>query len=123
MKNTLQEIDGGKMKTLIVGSGVIGVIYGWALAQSGVEVTHFVRKGRQDQFKDGIQLDLLDERKGHTKYNLTKYASAKASFLPRALSSSQNPKITKVFVVRPGHRPCLPRMKRSAGRFRYQWSI
>ena len=62
------------MKTLIVGTGIIGVVYGWALTQSGNDVTHFVRKGRKDQFKDGIQLDLLDERKGHTKYNMTKYA-------------------------------------------------
>ena len=62
------------MKTLIVGTGIIGVVYGWALAQSGNDVIHFVRKGRKDQFKDGIQLDLLDERKGHTKYNMTKYA-------------------------------------------------
>lgn len=62
------------MKTLVVGTGIIGVLYGWALAQSGNDVTHFVRKGRKDQHKDGIQLDLLDERKGHTKYNLTNYA-------------------------------------------------
>lgn len=62
------------MKTLIVGTGIIGVIYGWALAQAGVDVTHFVRKGRKAQFKDAVNLDLLDERKGHPKYNLTKYA-------------------------------------------------
>jgi ketopantoate reductase len=62
------------MKTLIVGTGIIGVIYGWALSRAGVDVTHFVRKGKQDQFKDGVNLDLLDERKGHTKYNVTKYA-------------------------------------------------
>jgi 2-dehydropantoate 2-reductase len=62
------------MKTLVVGTGIIGVVYGWALAQSGNDVTHFVRKGKMDQFKNGISLDLLDERKGHTKYNLTKYA-------------------------------------------------
>lgn len=62
------------MKTLIVGTGIIGIIYGWALAQSGVDVTHFVRKGRKDQFQDGVNLDLLDERKGHPKYNVTKYA-------------------------------------------------
>jgi 2-dehydropantoate 2-reductase len=62
------------MKTLIVGTGVIGVIYGWALTQAGVDVTHYVRKGKKDQFKDGVSLDLLDERKGHPKYNLTKYA-------------------------------------------------
>jgi 2-dehydropantoate 2-reductase len=62
------------MKTLIVGTGVIGVIYGWALSQAGVDVTHFVRKGKKDNFKNGVDLDLLDERKGHPKYNLTKYA-------------------------------------------------
>ena len=62
------------MKTLIVGTGIIGVIYGWALSQSGVDVTHFVRKGKKDQFKNGVDLDLLDERKGHLKYNVTKYA-------------------------------------------------
>lgn len=61
------------MKTLIVGSGVIGVIYGWALSQAGVDVTHFVRKGMKDQFKDGVTLDVLDERKGHPRYNITKY--------------------------------------------------
>jgi ketopantoate reductase len=62
------------MKTLIVGSGIIGVIYGWALAEAGVDVTHFVRNGRKGQFKDGVNLDILDERKGHLKYNSTKYA-------------------------------------------------
>ncbi len=62
------------MKTLIVGTGIIGVIYGWALSQSGVDVTHFVRKGKKGQFKDGVTLDLLDERKGHLKYDVTKYA-------------------------------------------------
>jgi 2-dehydropantoate 2-reductase len=62
------------MKTLIVGTGIIGVLYGWALAQAGVDVTHFVRRGKKDQFKDGVKLDLLDERKGHPKYNVSKYA-------------------------------------------------
>ncbi|HSL42908.1 MAG TPA: 2-dehydropantoate 2-reductase N-terminal domain-containing protein [Anaerolineales bacterium] len=61
------------MKTLIVGAGIIGTIYGWALSQAGNDVTHLVRKGKKDQFRDGLRLDLLDERKGHTKYNLTKY--------------------------------------------------
>lgn len=62
------------MKTLIVGTGIIGVIYGWALSQSGLDVTHFVRSSRKEEFKDGVVLDLLDERKGHPKYNVTKYA-------------------------------------------------
>jgi 2-dehydropantoate 2-reductase len=62
------------MKTLIVGTGIIGVIYGWALSQAGVDITHFVRKGKKDHFKDGISLDLLDERKGHPKYTVTTYS-------------------------------------------------
>jgi ketopantoate reductase len=62
------------MKILIVGTGIIGVLYGWALVQAGVDVTHFVRKGKKDQFKAGVDLDVLDERKGHPKYSLTKYA-------------------------------------------------
>jgi ketopantoate reductase len=53
------------MKTLIVGTGVIGVIYGWALHAGGGDVTHFVRPGRKDQFSNGVDLDLLDERKGY----------------------------------------------------------
>jgi 2-dehydropantoate 2-reductase len=61
------------MKTLIVGTGIIGVIYGWALSEAGVDVTHFVRQGRRAQFKDGITLDILDERKGHPKKQVVKY--------------------------------------------------
>ena len=53
------------MKTLIVGAGVIGVIYGWALLKAGAEVTHFVRPGMAGQFPKGVTLDLLDERKGY----------------------------------------------------------
>jgi hypothetical protein len=55
------------------GTGIIGVIYGWVLPQAGVDVIHFVRKGKADEFKDGVTLDVLDERKGHPKYNVTKY--------------------------------------------------
>jgi len=61
------------MKTLIVGTGVIGTIYGWALSQAGIDVTHFVRKGKQALFRDGVALDLLDERKGHVKNNTSRY--------------------------------------------------
>jgi 2-dehydropantoate 2-reductase len=62
------------LKALIVGTGVIGAIYGWALSEAGVDVTHFVRKGKQGNFKDGVSPELLDERKGHLKYNATEYA-------------------------------------------------
>jgi ketopantoate reductase len=62
------------MKTLIVGTGIIGIIYGWAMSEAGNDVTHIVRKGRKEQFKYGVKLDLLDERKGHIKNNVTTYA-------------------------------------------------
>ena len=39
------------MKTLIIGTGVIGTIYGWALSESGIDITHLVRK---DKFKETI---------------------------------------------------------------------
>ena len=62
------------MKTLIVGAGVIGVTYGWALSEAGHAVTHFVKSGRKEQLKDGVTLDLIDDRKRHQKINTTKYA-------------------------------------------------
>ncbi|MCC7353089.1 MAG: ketopantoate reductase family protein [Anaerolineae bacterium] len=61
------------MKTLVVGAGVIGTIYGWALSDADIDVTHFVRKGKIEKYKDGVTLDVLDERKGHKKNNFTTY--------------------------------------------------
>ena len=61
------------MKTLIVGAGVIGVIYGWALQKAGAEVTHFVRPGMAGQFPKGVTLDLLDERKGYPPTSIQHY--------------------------------------------------
>src|SRR5262245_24003530 len=76
------------MKILIVGTGVIGVNYGWALSEAGNEVTHFVRPGKGDRPGGTIHLDVIDDRKGHTpawfakqttggargKHNLLEYA-------------------------------------------------
>jgi 2-dehydropantoate 2-reductase len=62
------------MKTPILGTGIIGTIYGWALAEAGIDVTNYVRTGKSTTYKDGVELDLLDEHKGHKKYNLSKYA-------------------------------------------------
>ena len=61
------------MKILIVGAGVIGVTYGWALSEAGHDVTHFVQHGRQNDFKGSIPLDIIDERKGHKKNHTTQY--------------------------------------------------
>lgn len=61
------------MKTLIVGTGVIGILYGWVLQKAGAEVTHFVRPGRAGQFSKGVTLDLLDERKGYQPKSIQHY--------------------------------------------------
>ena len=62
------------MKILIVGAGIIGSVFGWALADGGHDVTHFVRKGKAAQFANGMQVDMLENRKGKKnfigKYNL-----------------------------------------------------
>jgi 2-dehydropantoate 2-reductase len=50
------------MKILVIGAGVIGTIYGYALAQAGNDVTHYVRPGKKVLFEDGVQMRLLDGR-------------------------------------------------------------
>jgi 2-dehydropantoate 2-reductase len=61
------------MKTLIVGAGVIGTIYGWALVDAGVDVTHYLRPGKRQFLMQGVDLDVLDERKGHPANHFTHY--------------------------------------------------
>ena len=55
------------MRVLVVGAGIIGSIYGWALAESGHEVVHLVRSGRAATLCDGMKLDVFDRRKGHKR--------------------------------------------------------
>lgn len=59
------------MKVLIVGRGVVGTIYGWALSQAGIDVTHIVRK---QGFPATDTLDLLDLRTGYPKHARVTYA-------------------------------------------------
>ncbi len=61
------------MNVLIVGTGVIGTIYGWALKEAGINVTHLVRTSKPDLVNNGAKIDILDERKGFKKYNQTNY--------------------------------------------------
>jgi len=61
------------MKILVVGTGVIGTIYGWALNEAGFDVTHLVRTLKPETEQNGVSIDILDERKGFKKYNHTKY--------------------------------------------------
>jgi len=50
------------MRILVFGAGVIGTIYGYALAQAGHDVTHYVRPGKVRALAGGVQLNLLDGR-------------------------------------------------------------
>ncbi|MFN8381428.1 MAG: 2-dehydropantoate 2-reductase N-terminal domain-containing protein [Anaerolineales bacterium] len=62
------------MKVLIVGAGIIGSVFGWALTEGGHDVTHFVRRGKAAQFVNGMPVDMLENRKGKKnfigKYNI-----------------------------------------------------
>jgi 2-dehydropantoate 2-reductase len=58
------------MKVLIIGRGVVGTIYGWALSKAGMDVTHVVRK---EGLPDTDTLDLLDLRPGYSKNTRVTY--------------------------------------------------
>lgn len=58
------------MNVLIIGRGVVGTIYGWALSTAGVDVTHVVRKAGLPTTET---LDLLDLRTGYPKHTRAKY--------------------------------------------------
>lgn len=52
------------MRILIVGKGIVGTIYGWALKAAGHEVDHLVRPDAAGNEEDVVFMDVLDERKG-----------------------------------------------------------
>jgi ketopantoate reductase len=55
------------MRVLIVGAGIVGTIYGWALTENGNDVTHMVRPGRGAALRDGVPVDVFDRRKGRKR--------------------------------------------------------
>jgi 2-dehydropantoate 2-reductase len=55
------------MRVLMIGAGIIGSIYGWALAESGHRVVHLVRSGSAAALRDGLPLDVFDRRKGRKR--------------------------------------------------------
>jgi 2-dehydropantoate 2-reductase len=50
------------MDICVIGSGVIGSIYGHVLAEAGNDVTHLVRPRHGSRLREGIELRLLDAR-------------------------------------------------------------
>lgn len=59
------------MRILIVGRGTVGTIYGWALSNAGLDVTHVVRNAALPAI---ATLDLLDLRPGYPKHACVTYA-------------------------------------------------
>ena len=64
------------MKVLVIGRGVVGTIYGWALSKAGIDVNHVVRK---EGLPDTDTLDLLDLRPECSK-------SKRVSYAPKAVA-------------------------------------
>ena len=56
------------MRVLVIGAGIIGSIYGWALSDSGLDVVHLVRRGKAAALRDGLMVDMLDLRKGRKRH-------------------------------------------------------
>ena len=50
------------MRICVVGTGVIGTIYGLALSEAGHDVVHLVRPGRAERLREGVSVNLLDAR-------------------------------------------------------------
>ncbi len=61
------------MNVLIVGTGIIGTLYGWVLYQAGFSVSHWVRPGQTENHPAEAVLDLLDERIGYPRFNKVYY--------------------------------------------------
>lgn len=55
------------MRVLVVGTGIIGTIYGWALNESGHHVAHLVRAGRAAALRNGLEVDLFDRRRSRRR--------------------------------------------------------
>jgi 2-dehydropantoate 2-reductase len=61
------------VKILVIGAGIIGTIYGWALAEAGHRVVHLVRPGRAARLAGGVPVDVFDRRKGRRRYFRGRY--------------------------------------------------
>jgi ketopantoate reductase len=51
-----------------IGTGIIGSIYGWALAENGQDVVHLARSGRATSLCDVLAVDMFDRRKGRKRH-------------------------------------------------------
>ena len=72
------------MRVLIIGAGIIGSIYGWALSASGHRVVHLVRPDRAATLREGMTLDVFDRRKRHKRNFRGVYKLIAVETLPSA---------------------------------------
>lgn len=56
------------MKILVVGAGIVGTVYGWALSEGGHQVVHLVRSGKANRLRNGVLMDVYDRRRRHKRY-------------------------------------------------------
>lgn len=57
------------------GAGVINTLYGYALAEAGNDVTHYVRPGKKKMLEGGINLKFLDGRASPPKQATAQYGA------------------------------------------------
>lgn len=98
-----------KMKVLIIGRGVVGTIYGWALSKASMDVTHVVRKQR---LPAADSLDLLDLRTGYSKYARVTYAPKTVGLISPSDDFDLVIVATKHYQAAQAiqqYRPCAPR--------------
>jgi 2-dehydropantoate 2-reductase len=50
------------VRLLIVGTGSVGLMHGWALSEAGVDVTHVVRAGTLGRHEGPVEMDVFDLR-------------------------------------------------------------
>ncbi|MCQ3954792.1 MAG: hypothetical protein DPW15_16245 [Chloroflexi bacterium] len=65
------------MKILMFGAGVINTLYGYALAEAGNDVTHYVRPGKKKMLEGGINLKFLDGRASPPKQATAQYGGVR----------------------------------------------
>jgi ketopantoate reductase len=61
------------MHILIIGTGNLGLLYGWMFSQSGHRVTHLTRNLRPDLQETPVVFQLMDRRKERFKTGITAY--------------------------------------------------
>ncbi len=63
------------------------------IKNAGLDVFHFFRKGKLDEKNKTFKIDILDERKGFIKNNLTTYNKSMQRYTAHAANSFEEAKL------------------------------